>query len=80
MSGAIAGYPACMAENSEKITDATKDAERRDAKVMPGADQVLTKEEAEAADRKGKADPAAAEAYEEYLDTAKDVRGEGRIP
>jgi hypothetical protein len=69
-----------MAEKNEKITDATKESERRDAKAMPGADQILTKEEAEAADRKGAADPEAAEAYEEYLDTAKDTRGEGRIP
>lgn len=69
-----------MAENDEKITDATKQAERRDAKVMPGADQILTKEEEEAADRKGTADPEAAEAYGEFLDTAKNVPGEGRIP
>ena len=68
-----------MAKN-EKITDATKESEARDAKAMAGADQVLTKEEAEAADRKGKADPEAAEAYEEYLDKAKDAKGEGRIP
>ena len=68
-----------MAKN-KKISDATKEAEARDAKAMPGADQVLTKEEVEAADRKGKADPAVAEAYEEYLDKAKDAKGEGRIP
>ena len=69
-----------MAENNEKITDATKESERRDAKALPGADQILTKEEAEAADRKGKADPEVAEAYEEYLETAKNAKGEGRLP
>ncbi|HVM51663.1 MAG TPA: hypothetical protein VM262_00570 [Acidimicrobiales bacterium] len=69
-----------MAEQSEKITDATKEAERRDAAAVAGAPQVPTAEEAEAADRKGGADPAAAKAYEEYLDDAKDQKGEGRIP
>ncbi len=69
-----------MAEKNEKITDATKDAERRDAKAAHGAPQVPTAAEAEAADRKGGADPEAAEAYDEYLDKAKDAKGEGRIP
>jgi hypothetical protein len=69
-----------MAEKNEKITDATKESEKRDAKAMPGADQILTKEEAEAADRVGEASPEAKEAYEEYLDKAKDAKGEGRIP
>jgi hypothetical protein len=69
-----------MADKSEKISDATKKAEARDAKTMAGADEILTKEEVEAADRKGKTDPAAADAYEEYLDKAKDAKGEGRIP
>ena len=69
-----------MAEKNEKISDATKESERRDAKAAHGADQILTKEEVEAADRKGKADPEAAEAYEEYLDKAKDAKGEGRLP
>ena len=69
-----------MAEKNEKITDATKEAERRDAQAEHGAPQVPTAEEAEAADRKGGADPAAKEAYEDYLETAKDQKGEGRIP
>lgn len=65
---------------SEKISDATKDAEHRDAEARHGAPQTPTAEEAAAADRKGGADPAAAEAYDEYLDMAKDQKGEGRIP
>jgi hypothetical protein len=69
-----------MAEKNEKITDATKDAEARDAKAEHGAPQVPTAEESAAADRHGKADPKTAEAYEEYLDTAKDAKGEGRLP
>jgi len=69
-----------MADKHEKITEETKKAEARDAKAMAGADQILTKEEAEAADRHGPADPKTAEAYEDYLDKAKDTKGEGRIP
>ena len=69
-----------MAEKQQKITDATKEAERRDAEASHGAPQVPTAEEAAAADRKGGADPEAAEAYEDYLDKAKDAKGEGRIP
>lgn len=69
-----------MAEKNEKITDATKAAEAKDAKAEHGAPQVPTAEEAAAADKHGKADPKAAEAYEEFLDTAKDAKGEGRIP
>ena len=69
-----------MADKSEKITDATKEAEARDAKAQHGAPQQPTAEESAAADRKGGASPEAAEAYEEFLDTAKDAKGEGRIP
>ena len=68
-----------MADN-EKITDATKDAEHKDAKAAHGAPQVPTADESAAADRKGGADPKTKESYEEYLDTAKDAKGEGRIP
>ena len=69
-----------MAEKNEKITDATKQAEARDAKADHGAPQTPTAEESAAADRKGSADPKAKESYEDYLDKAKDAKGEGRIP
>jgi hypothetical protein len=69
-----------MAEKSEKITDATKQAEARDAKADHGAPQTPTAEESAAADKHGKVDPKTGKAYEEYLDTAKDAKGEGRIP
>ena len=69
-----------MAEKNEKISDATKDAEQRDAHAAHTAGDRPTPEESAAADKKGKADPEAAEAYEEYLYTAKDAKGEGRIP
>ena len=69
-----------MADKSEKISDATKDAEARDAKAKHGAPQVPTADEAAAADANGGASPETAEAYEDYLDKAKDAKGEGRIP
>ena len=69
-----------MAEKNEKITDATKQAEARDAEAKHGAPQVPTAAEAEAADRNGGASPEAKESYEEYLDKAKDAKGEGRLP
>ena len=68
-----------MADN-EKVTDATKQAEQRDAQAEHGAPQTPTAEESAAADRHGTVDPKTGEAYEEYLDTAKDAKGEGRIP
>ena len=69
-----------MAEKNEKITDATKQAEARDAKADHGAPQTPTAKESAAADRKGSADPKAKESYEDYLDKAKDAKGEGRVP
>ena len=69
-----------MAEKNQKITDATKDSEQRDAHAAHTAGDRPTPEEAAAADKKGKASPEAAEAYEEFLDKAKDAKGEGRIP
>ena len=68
-----------MAEQNEKITDATKNAEARDAKAAHGAPQRPTPEESAAADRKGAADSKAKASYEEYLENAKDAKGEGRI-
>ena len=66
-----------MAE--ERITQATKDAEHADAKAEHGAPQVPTAAESQAADG-NQVSPEAKEAYEGYLDQAKDAKGEGRIP
>jgi len=68
-----------MADN-EKVTDATKQAEQRDAQAKHGAPQTPTAEESAAAERAGEPDPTAAEAYKTYVETAKDAKGEGRIP
>lgn len=68
-----------MADQQEKITKATKDAERADAQAEHGAPQQPTAEESAAAE-KNDVSPEARENYEEYLDKAKDAKGEGRIP
>jgi hypothetical protein len=65
--------------DQEKVTQATKDAERADAHAEHGAPQTPTAEESEAAERND-VSPEARESYEEYLDKAKDQPGEGRIP
>jgi hypothetical protein len=64
----------------ERISDATKEADRRDAQAEHGAPQVPTAAESEAADRHGPASEETKEAYEEYLDTAANAKGEGRLP
>jgi hypothetical protein len=68
-----------MADQQEKITQATKDAERAEANAEHGAPQAPTAEESAAAE-KNTVSPEAKESYEDYLDTAKDAKGEGRIP
>ena len=67
-------------QKNEKITDATKEAEQRDSKARHGAPQRPTPEESAAADRHGAASKRTKDSYEDYLDTAKDAKGEGRIP
>jgi hypothetical protein len=70
-----------MADNPrERISDATKQAEHRDAEAEHGAPQVPTAAESEAAERHGSAMHSTAENYEEMLERGKDQRGEGRIP
>jgi hypothetical protein len=69
-----------MAEKREKINDATKDAERRDASAEHGAPQVPTAEEAAAADRHGTASEQTAEHYEEMTEKGAAQKGEGRLP
>lgn len=69
-----------MADKTEKITAATKQAEQRDAHAEHGAPQVPTAAEAAAADSNGGANEAVAESYQDYLETAKDAKGEGRLP
>lgn len=62
----------------ERISAATREVAERDAHAEHGAPEVPTAEEEAAAPTS--ADPAAKEAYQEYLDKAADHKGEGRIP
>jgi hypothetical protein len=62
--------------------DQTRAAEDRDARQAPQGDAgaALTAEQEAAAERgKKEMTPEAKKAYEEYLETAKNVKGEGQI-
>jgi len=69
-----------MADKQERISDATREAGRRDADAAHGAPQVPTAAESEAAERRGKADPKTGEHYDEMLERGANQRGEGRLP
>jgi hypothetical protein len=74
------GYVDRMADKQERITDATKEADRRDAEASHGAPQVPTAAESEAAERHGEASPETGEHYEEMLERGANQQGEGRVP
>lgn len=65
-----------MAE--EKLSDATHEADRRDAQVTGGADRMPTPEE-EAKAEQQKLDPEAAAHYKEMAERGANQKGEGRI-
>jgi hypothetical protein len=67
-----------MAE--ERISQATKDADRADAKAGHDAPQVPTAAESAAAERHGEASPDTKEHYDEMLEKGADAKGEGRLP
>lgn len=69
-----------MGDQQEKISQATKDADRADAKAEHGAPQAPTAAEAEAAERKGEASPETKENYEEMVEKGANHPGEGRLP
>jgi hypothetical protein len=64
----------------EKITQATKDAERQEAKAEHGAPQSPTPEEEAAAERAGGPSDETRESYEDMLDKGANQKGEGRLP
>jgi hypothetical protein len=68
-----------MAEKQEKITQATKDAERAEANAEHGAPQVPTADESAAAE-KNTVSESTREGYEEMLEKGANQQGEGRIP
>jgi hypothetical protein len=69
-----------MADKQERITQATKDADRKAANAEHGAPEVPTAAEREAADRHPKASPDTAAHYEEMTEKGADQKGEGRLP
>ena len=69
-----------MADKHERISDATKDADRKATNAEHGAPQVPTAAESEAADRHGKEGPDTSEHYEEMAERGANQKGEGRLP
>jgi len=69
-----------MADKQERVTDATKEADRRAAGAEHGAPEVPTAAESEAADRHGPVDEKVAEHYEEMAERGANQPGEGRLP
>jgi hypothetical protein len=66
-----------MAEE-EKLSDATHEADRRDAEVKAHADREPTPEEEKLAE-KNKLDPTEARKIEEQYERGANAKGEGRI-
>jgi len=70
-----------MSESGEsrqsRVSDATREADRRDAKVQGHADRPPTAEEEAAAPER--VDPEVAEAYEEANERGANTKGEGRL-
>jgi hypothetical protein len=64
----------------ERISDATKEVDRRDANAEHGAPQTPTAAESAAADRHGEVNPETREHYEEMLEKGANAKGEGRLP
>lgn len=65
--------------DQEKITQATKDAERAEAHAEHGAPQTPTSEEAAAADSNTVSDETR-EHYQEMTEKGANQQGEGRLP
>ena len=64
----------------EKITQATKDAERQEARAEHGATETLTPEEEAAAERAGAPSDDTREHYQEMTEKGANQKGEGRLP
>ena len=63
----------------ERVSDATKETERREAHADHGAPQVPTAAEAAAADQ-NTVSPETRENYEEMTERGANQQGEGRVP
>jgi hypothetical protein len=64
----------------ERVSQATKDAARRDATAEHGAPEVPTAAEMAAAEKNGGPSPETAEHYEEMAEKGANAKGEGRLP
>jgi hypothetical protein len=69
-----------MADKQQRISDATKDADRKAMKAEHGAPEVPTAAEKEAAERHPKAAPDTSEHYKEMTERGANQKGEGRLP
>ena len=69
-----------MADKDKRVSDATKEADRKAMNAEHGAPQVPTAAEAEAADRHGKVKPGTSEHYDEMAERGAKQKGEGRLP
>ena len=69
-----------MGEQQQKVSDATKEADRKAMNAEHGAPEVPTAAEMEAAERAGKPSPGVAEHYEEMTEKGANQKGEGRVP
>ena len=65
-------------DRTEKISDATRAADRADAQAAHQPDRMPTSDEAAKADQL-KLDPEAAKHYEEMAERGANQKGEGRI-
>jgi hypothetical protein len=68
-----------MADREKRVSDATRDADRRDAEKAHEPDRMPTDEEERLAEEHD-VDPEAAEHYEEMAERGADQQGEGRVP
>ncbi|HUP73608.1 MAG TPA: hypothetical protein VM282_11270 [Acidimicrobiales bacterium] len=66
-------------EASSAVSEATRDADRRDSAKQGRADRMPTKEEEREADKLGEVDDEVAANYKEAIAIGADVKGEGQI-
>jgi hypothetical protein len=69
-----------MGDKQQRISDATKEADREAMNAEHGARQVPTAAESEAAERAGSTSPGTSEHYEEMTERGANQKGEGRVP
>ena len=66
-------------EASGAVSDATRDADRRDSAKQGKADRMPTPEEEREAEKLGKPDAEVAANYKEAMEIGAEVKGEGQI-